>query len=189
MFDNFRLITAFCTGQNLKKKLVHSKLNLELSTHNNQTSVNGAMCKRCVNIKCKACNYITCGKNFNSTTNRKQFSVIGNIDCKTCNIVYLITCRKCKLQYVGESGRPLADRINDHLSAIRNRKDTPVGLHFNMTSHTLSHFSIMGIEHTGQERTPVPTTRRMKETTWQNILQTAYPLGINNLKRSYIQQN
>lgn len=189
LFDDFRLITAFCTGQNLRKKLVHSKLNPELTTQERHTPVNGAMCKRCVSIKCKACNYITSGKNFNSTTNKKQFSVIGNIDCKTSNIVYLVTCRKCNLQYVGESGRPLADRINDHLSAIRNRKDTPVGLHFNSTSHTLSHFSVMGIEHIGQERTPVPTTRRMKETTWQNILQTAYPLGINNLKRLYIQQN
>ena len=185
-FDNFRLITAFCTGRNLRRKLVHSKLNLEPPTVIHREAQHQSGCNRCTNTRCKACNYITAGRTFISNTNNKQFSVIGNITCKTCNIVYLITCRKCNLQYVGETGRPLAHRINDHLSNIRNRKDTPVGLHFNTPSHTIQHFSIMGIEHINQEMTDSSAIQRMKEMTWQNLLQTAYPHGINNLKRSYI---
>jgi GIY-YIG catalytic domain len=185
LFDNYRLITAFCTGQNLRRKLVHSKLDVEPPTRTPALNTRHIGCIRCVNTRCKACNYITTGKTITSNTNKKQFSIIGNINCKTCNIVYVITCRKCKLQYVGETGRPLADRINDHLSNIRNRKETPVGLHFNTPSHTIQHFSIMGIEHIAQSAT-TSEVQKMKETTWQNLLQTAYPLGINNLKRWYI---
>jgi hypothetical protein len=187
MFDDYRLITAYCTGHNLRRKLVHSKLDhVTSSSGNHHSVVPHTGCNRCVNTRCKACNFITTGKTFISSSNKKHFTVIGNINCKTCNLIYVITCTKCKLQYVGETGRQLADRINDHLSNIRNRKDTPVGLHFNLPSHTFQHFSIMGIELINQEGVHSPTTRRMKEITWQNLLQTAYPLGINNLKRSYI---
>jgi hypothetical protein len=187
-FNKYRLITAFCTGRNLRRKLVHSKLDVKPSTPAHRKTELQTGCNKCTNTRCKACNYITTGRTFISTTNNKKFTIIGNINCKTCNIIYVITCRKCQLQYVGETGRPLADRINDHLSSIRNWKDTPVGLHFNTPSHTIQHFSIMGIEHINQDTvTPDPsTTQRMKEITWQNLLQTAYPLGINNLKRSYI---
>ena len=186
LFDDYRLITAFCTGQNIRRKLVHSKLNLESSRPAQPNIELHTGCNRCTNIRCKACNFITTGKNFKSSANQKQFNVIGSINCKTCNIIYLITCRKCKLQYVGETGRQLADRINDHLSMIRNRKDTPVGLHFNMPSHTINHFSVMGIEHFNLGTAHPLATQRMKESTWQNLLQTAHPLGFNNLKRSYI---
>lgn len=186
LFDNYRLITAFCTGQNLRRKLVHSRLNVEPSSRVHTENKRQNECNTCVNTRCKACNYITAGKTITSYTNKKQFSIIGNINCKTCNVVYVITCRKCKLQYVGETGRPLADRINDHLSNIRNRKETPIGLHFNTPSHTIQHFSIMGIEHITHGATTTSGIQKMKEVTWQNLLQTAYPLGINNLKRSYI---
>lgn len=187
-FNKYRLITAFCTGRNLRRKLVHSKLDVEPPTAAHRHIELPSGCNRCTNTRCKACNYITTGKTVISHTNKKQFTIIGNINCKTCNIVYVITCRNCHMQYVGETGRPLADRINDHLSSIRNRKDTPIGLHFNTPSHTIQHFSIMGIEHINQQTTNPSATQRMKEITWQNLLQTAYPLGINNLKRSYLIQ-
>jgi hypothetical protein len=185
-FNKYRLITAFCTGRSLLRKLVHSKLDVQPSTTAHRQIELQTGCNTCANTRCKACNYITAGKTVISHTNKKQFNIIGNINCKTCNVVYVITCRKCQLQYVGETGRPLADRINDHLSSIRNRKDTPIGLHFNTPSHTIQHFSIVGIEHINQQTTNPSTTQRMKEITWQNLLQTAYPLGINNLKRSYL---
>jgi hypothetical protein len=73
--------------------------------------------------------------------------------------------------------------VNTHLSCIRTGKETPVALHFNMTGHSLSDFNITGIEVMTSNDS---STRKIKESTWQNILQTAHPLGINNLKRRYI---
>ena len=186
VFDGMKLITAYTNGQNLRRKLVRSSLQLAPSTRpattTGQQKTHG--CRRCVNIKCRACNYIIPSLSFNSSHNLKTFTVRGSINCKTNNIVYLVTCRKCQQQYVGETSRPLADRINDHLSAVRLRKHTPIGLHFNMPGHSINHFSIIGIERF-QERDP-PEMRRIKEATWQNILQTAYPNGINNLKYGYL---
>ena len=58
-----------------------------------------------------------------------------------------------------------------------------MALHFNMANHSMADFTITGIE---RMLSTDSTTRRMKESTWQNLLQTAYPLGINNLKRWYL---
>jgi hypothetical protein len=86
--------------------------------------------------------------------------------------------------FVGETSRPLADRVNTHLSCIRTSKETPVGLHFNMTGHSIRHFTITGIERMSESTNG--STRKMKESTWQNILQTAYPLGMNNLRKGLV---
>ena len=58
--------------------------------------------------------------------------------CKSNNLIYLITCKKCLAQYVGETQRPLHMRMYEHLYSIRSKKDTPVGIHFNRTGHSTS---------------------------------------------------
>jgi hypothetical protein len=190
LFDGFRLIAAFSVGQSLKRKLVHSRMTSSSSPttpNSNQTyrlNPKPQGCTCCVNTKCRACNVITPGVNITSFTNSKIFRIIGSIFCKSCNIVYVVSCRKCGLQYVGETRRALADRINDHLSAIRLRKDTPISLHFNTTGHRLSHFSAMGVEQLCDDDSAI--VRRMKESTWQNLLQSAYPFGINNLTKNNV---
>ena len=35
--------------------------------------------------------------------------------CETFNVIYLIQCRLCNLQYIGETKRRLKDRFNEHL--------------------------------------------------------------------------
>ena len=42
--------------------------------------------------------------------------------CKSFNIVYLITCRKCGLQYVSETSQSLHARINGHRLDIMHRR-------------------------------------------------------------------
>jgi hypothetical protein len=186
VFHKYRMITAYCAGQSLRRKLVHSRQRLADTAHQVRadTTDQPQRCSKCSSMRCKACNYINSGSTFSSSYNKRTFSVSGNIKCTSSNIVYLVTCRKCSLQYVGETSRLLRDRINDHLSRIRLRKPTPVGLHFTSEGHRITDFSVMGIEQLSDATEP--EVRRMKETTWQNKLQTAYPLGINNLKLHYL---
>jgi hypothetical protein len=185
IFQEHRLITAYRAGRNLRGNLVRSLLTVTNKQKRRvvaQPITFGTT--QCTSIKCKVCSYITSCSFIRSHINCKSFQTIGNINCKTSNIIYLISCKYCNQQYVGETSRPLVDRINTHLSCIRTGKETPVGLHFNMTGHSLSHFTITGIERMGITSNSI--TRKMKETTWQNILQTAYPLGINNFKKKYL---
>ena len=187
LFKQFKLITAYCNSHNLKQKLVRASLVQPLITRQPtgaRVIISGS--HRCTNIKCKACNYISETSIIKSTHNNRTFKLTDNINCKTCNIIYLITCKKCFKQYVGETGRSLADRINQHISCIRLKKETPIGLHFNQSDHSIRHFSIMGIDKM-METSDALLKRRNKENTWQTILQTTHPSGINNFNSNLLE--
>lgn len=177
IFCNTRFINAYTVGRNLSKLLVSNQINRTTTTSIRPTNIlpNGCFC--CHGPRCKVCNRLVTGSTFVSSYNGRSYTVRGHITCKSTNLVYLITCRRCNLQYVGQTSRSLADRTNDHLSYIRNSKlNTPTGLHFNQPGHQLSDFSIMGIDHLiSLTSTNLPIFERK----WQQLLQTHFPMGIN----------
>ncbi|EYC18662.1 hypothetical protein Y032_0026g1298 [Ancylostoma ceylanicum] len=51
-------------------------------------------------------------------------------DCATSGVIYLITCKLCGEEYIGETGRPLGVRIQEHLDGLQKSKlTTPLGTH------------------------------------------------------------
>ena len=51
-------------------------------------------------------------------------------DCMTSGTIYLISCRTCGDEYIGETGRPLCVRIREHLDGkLKSRTSTPLGAH------------------------------------------------------------
>lgn len=197
-FSQTKLITAFSNNTNLRKKLVSSTIInrhdvLVSSKHitdsrgnitRTTTSKTTGMFK-CMDKHCKACQYINVGKQFTSTHNKRKFVIHGHFTCKSNNLVYLITCKKCQLQYVGQTGRRLSERISDHISNIKLKNLKPIALHFNLSDHSKSDFSITAIDQLPTRLNSLDL-RLLKESTWQNLLQTAFPKGINNLKQQYI---
>jgi hypothetical protein len=191
-FHNFRLITAYCNSRNLRKTLVRSSLNTADSNNSAGGGTNTVAVEftnpgmhNCSSSRCRACNYIVPSNVFKSSFNRRSFNIKSKFTCKSSNIIYLITCKQCGMQYVGQTGRTLAERICDHLSNIRTRKPTPISLHFNLPNHALTDLSITAIEQIPHTENSLGR-RLTKEITWQNLLQTAFPLGINNLKPDYL---
>ena len=59
------------------------------------------------------------------------------MNCGTRSVIYLISCQKCGIQYVGETSQTLKCRFNNH----RNRLKQLCGLylyhHFSSDGHTL----------------------------------------------------
>lgn len=176
-------IIAYQNHANLRKLLIRSKLN------NNAVNDTLYYNKRCNNRRCIACNYISNNFEFCSNITHKTYKLKADYNCKTMNVVYLITCEYCSLQYVGQTSRTLADRINNHLSCIRTKKDTTIALHFNLPHHDYTrHFKIMAIENIaakiagGQN---ISQSLRTRETFWQNNLKTLHPFGINNFNTDH----
>ena len=60
------------------------------------------------------------------------------IDCQTEGVLYVISCKKCKKQYLGQSKRSAEKRMVDHLNTVRNNNstNTPVGVHFRSEQHS-----------------------------------------------------
>ena len=36
------------------------------------------------------------------------------MNCATENVIYLISCKKCGIQYIGETSQKLKNRMNNH---------------------------------------------------------------------------
>ena len=85
-------------------------------------------------VKCVDNELILPSNNFRCTVNSRNFVVLtdSNLDCTTSNVVYLVTCRVCGIQYVGETSRPANVRWNEHLYKIRKGdKSQLIYSHFN----------------------------------------------------------
>ena len=101
----------------------------------------------------------------------------GNITCTTTNVVYLITCKVCRIQYVGETKTSLKTRFYGHRSTVNTAKlDTPVGHHFNLPNHSITDMMLQGIESLG---TRPDSVRASREKYWMRQLRTIKPHGLN----------
>ena len=67
--------------------------------------------------------------------------------CQTKNLVYLVHCKKCNDQYVGETEKTLEHRFSQHLGYVDNKDyRQATGRHFNLPGHNKSHMSITVLE-------------------------------------------
>ena len=48
------------------------------------------------------------------TSTGETRAIKSNLTCDTKNLIYMIQCNRCNLQYIGETKRRLKDRFNEH---------------------------------------------------------------------------
>ena len=103
----------------------------------------------------------------------------GDTNCRTQNVVYLISCGKCGKQYVGETKGPLNIRMNDHRDDLRHKRfeRSPVGEHFCSSGHDfISHASVCCLDSKPEW---TDNARKSRESYWIRRLNTLQPSGIN----------
>ena len=88
------------------------------------------------------------GDHVKFTASKLNHQITTTITCTTKNIIYLITCLKCLIQYVGESHRMLKERFAEHQGYVKNKiLSKATGQHFNLPGHSLSDMHITSLEH------------------------------------------
>ena len=131
-----------------------------------------------------------------TTTNRIYNCIVPPgttyLNDHSSNVIYLITCNKCKLQYVGETCLKLNERFNIHNSSLRNPSNSSfckiLNNHFTKGLCKGSSYSVSLIEKlegTGQtdrgfmdpKQTPA---RKLREVFWMKELRTIFPYGLND---------
>ena len=147
---------------------------------------NNSCVVRCGGSRCKTCKHLVVGNSFASNVTGKSYNIScprGSIRCGTKNVIYVISCRKCGVQYVGETSQTLRARFNNH----RNRLKQLCGLylyhHFNSDGHSLDDINIMPIEEVVLEQTDgmtLPSKRLQREEYWYRELCSVYPYGLND---------
>ena len=104
----------------------------------------------------------------------------SHITCETFNVIYLIQCRLCNLQYIGETKRRLKDRFNEHrrpiLNPTGNYIHTAVSEHFLTSNHSDNHMLLIPIEKLKNGR---DSFRKAREAHLIHKAKTIEPLGIN----------
>ena len=94
---------------------------------------------------CRLCYSISTKDHFVSTSTHRIYQseipvVTDSLDCNSSNVIYLITCKKCSLQYVGETAQKLRERFNHHASCFRHpEKDNTCIILSNHISQGLCH--------------------------------------------------
>ena len=180
--DNNTPTFGYRRCRNLKDILVHAQLpSVDTSSTNDKYTsfmkyVPGNF--RCGSRRCKNCSDMIVTKSIKSTVTQQSFQIMNHISCASSNVIYVLTCQQCQLQYVGQTTQPLRSRMNGHRSDIVNFKDKPVAHHFNQHGH--STFSVIGLERV--RASPPETFRRRIDTAenrWIDKLRTIKPLGIN----------
>ena len=103
----------------------------------------------CGFVRCKTCKYLCRGSTFVSNVTGKKYDIISStssMNCATDNVVYLISCRRCGVQYVGETSQKLRCRLNNHRNRLKNMTNLYLYNHFSSNGHTENDISIMPIE-------------------------------------------
>lgn len=97
-------------------------------------------------------------------------------DCSSKNLIYLIQCKLCtkRNKYVGQTARPLRERLAGHRAAFLSGKKMPLYTHMRKKDHEFKHISVTVLQM-------VPRNRLLdKELTWIKNLGTRWPSGLNS---------
>ena len=127
--------------------------------------------ENCEKRKCLTCRFKDLNLNTQHTNNNfKQSSCYSN------SIVYLIKCKKCQKEYIGESRNNAYQRMRTHISDINRNKNTSIAHHFNKYDHNYIKDFKFNILLNGPMTT---TTRRYFESTLIKQNKTQHPYGLN----------
>ena len=144
--------------------------------------------KKCGHPRCATCPIFSCNSNFHSNITRKKYSSINPnickpLSCNSCDIIYLISCRKCGYQYIGQTTQEFKQRLNGHRKSIR-LKERLIGQHFALPDHSPSDMQAQVVEKLIplQGETKIQLRKRLleREDYWMRELCTVWPYGLND---------
>lgn len=151
---------------NLRQLLVRSDLKRRTG------DTGSGPCKR----NCHICRLMLTTRNITSHSNKIQYQIKESINCNSFNVIYIIQCRKCEKQYVGQTGNTLIERFYGHKQDIRNNNQyKPVSKHFTSANHSIDDVTVAGICTTVANI----NTRLRTEEAFIQYLNTQTPWGLN----------
>ncbi len=158
---------------------------------------------KCKKNGCKMCMDLSERPRIISTITGKQYltkSSTPELKCQTENVIYLVTCKGCKVQYVGQTVQPLNKRFNNHRANIRNCKGASNSMvlsrHFSEGDCKGKEFDVQIVEKiagngrlgNGGINEDIRKFREHREEYWIKELQTVFPYGLNNRLEKNLEQ-
>ena len=80
----------------------------------------------CLQPRCLTCSHMNTSQVI-SSKEKHSYPIRGNFNCKSNDIIYVMTCNICNIQYVGETSNSMNCRCRGHKSSIRTNKGSSCG--------------------------------------------------------------
>ena len=107
-------------------------------------------CSKC-DKKCDLCkNYF-----IQASATGRQYPIQQGLSCSSQNVVYLATCAKCNLQYVGSTSTEFKVRFRNHKSnMLKNKRTCELAIHFHDSEYEITQINFIIIENLGLWKIP-----------------------------------
>ena len=170
------ILNAFRRPKNLKDLLVRAKLRSNLDpVPNSNKCLRPNSCRYCPKLN-------TDGRILCSASGR-TYMCKYNVSCCSSNLIYCITCKRCGIQYVGQTKRELKMRFTTHFANIsKNDPDSEIARHFNGAYHQgLDDVTIHIVDfvHAAPHTDKAKYLRDLLEFNWIQRLHTNAQTGLN----------
>ena len=131
--------------------------------------------------RCLTCPFLQQGQlKYTFSATKEERRITDSLSCKSKSLIYLIECKKCGKQYIGETKRQLNERFGEHRRSILNHNQlinpTPISEHFNQPGHSINDVLLIPLELIHSNRDSVRKAREAHLIAKAMILE---PHGIN----------
>lgn len=153
ILDNTTLIVSRRQPKSLKQYLTHAQYNSEKPTKH---------VSKCNESRCGTCKVIITGNSI-TLKSGKTWEIKSPMDCKSKNVIYVITCCKCNSFYVGQTEH-LRKRVTLHREQISHQEYRHLEVSKHLAQCNNGEFQIMPIYQCKN------ATRLFRETKEQEII-------------------
>ena len=100
-------------------------------------------------------------KTLQSYSTKETFQIFHNLTSKSENLIYLLQCRICQLQYVGKSETPFNIRLNNHRKDTKSKASILACKHFNEQNHNFQQHTELTLIKQSKKQTTAEETRTL----------------------------
>ena len=137
----------------------------------------------CSKPHCQYCKILIRSGRITSVVTAKEYNTRSKVTCHSNNLINCLCCNTCGKHYVGQTKRPLVERLREHLRNINQNTDIHiVGRHFNEPGHDGSKSITVQVLNFAKEHTDSKSSLDLRlelESMWINRLRSHIPTGIN----------
>ena len=152
---------------NVKQKVIHTNVPLHLPQ----------LITKCGQRGCKTCPGLHQNNVFKATTSKKRIPIRSRLNCHSTNLINVLQCPICKMQYVGQTRGTLQQRMTHHRNKFNDKTSVPRRLLYKHFNQHLGNF----YPHIIPVMTTAPTNILTIEQQWITELGTLHPQGLNDI--------
>lgn len=93
-------------------------------------------CHPCNKPRCKVCPHMSSTHTATSTASNFSLKINGDFTCDSANVIYMLECSTCRMQYIGHTETSFRLRFNNHRAHASNLPHLPLSKHVQMPGHS-----------------------------------------------------